>query len=324
MKILFIGTPRFDYLQDLTYSGLVKILGRKNIIEYKVNPYYHFPVKKYPKNLGYNGLDLSFLYNLSIKDIDCVFVAAAKPLCFEMYLQVLPKLKPTVKTIFLDGGDVAEIGGDLKRLHNPEIYNAAASKRPFDIIFKREYLKNTSYEPHIHPLPFSINPRIYSQTKKQEFNYDVSFWAVESHQIRTQALTLMQDKFDCAANGSTRNQTFTTYKRKGQFYFDELSRCKILLNFRGGGWDTLRYWEVMGLGRFMITQELGIVIPNDYQHGKEIVCCKPDLSDLEELCRYYLQHAGKREKIAKQGLIKSMQFHTVEARAKYILSIIAK
>ena len=63
-------------------------------------------------------------------------------------------------------------------------------------------------------------------------------------------MELIQDRFDCRANGTTRNQVFKKYKRKGDFYLEELKRARITLNFRGVGWDTLRYWEVPALSGF--------------------------------------------------------------------------
>jgi hypothetical protein len=322
MKILFIGTTEFDYLQDLTYNGLIKVLGKKNVIEYKINPRYHFPLKKYPKNIGYNGLDFSFLTTRFVRDFNCVIVPAAKPKCFELYENLLPKLKSSVKTVFIDGGDWPAIGGDLTRLNNDEIYNRINSKRPFDLIFKREYYKNKIYEKHVYPLPFSINNKMFSLIPSMPFKYDVSFWAVESHPIRTEELNFLENRFDCADNGTSHNQTLRNYKRKGKFYFEELKRCRILLNFRGGGWDTLRFWEILGLQRFMISQQLEIVIPNDFEKDSEIVYCNNELSDLEELCKYYLKNEAISEQIAKNAYNKAMNFHTDEARARYILDII--
>ena len=61
MKVLYINTSSSDYVQDLTYSGLVKKFGKKNILDYRWNPKYHIPYKKYPKNLGYvSGSFFSF------------------------------------------------------------------------------------------------------------------------------------------------------------------------------------------------------------------------------------------------------------------------
>jgi len=319
MKILFIGTKKYDYLQDLTYSGLTKVLGKNSVIEYTPNPRYHFPLKKYPKNLGYNGLDFQFIGNAFVRDFDCVIVSAAKPTCFQQYEQLLPKLKSSVKTVLIDGGDSPLLGGDLTRLNDSEIYQRVTKQRPFDIVFKREYLKGVVYGENVYPLPFSINTGKYSSISEQSYKYDVSFWAVESHPIRTQALDYLEGRFDCAANGTAHDLAFKNYKRKGRFYFEELKRCRISLNFRGTGWDTLRYWEVIGLKSFMISQKLNIVIPNDFSEGSEIIYCEDDLSNLEELCTYYLKNEKVRKEIAARAYSKAMTYHTDEVRAKYIL-----
>jgi len=319
MKILFIGTNRHDYLQDLTYSGLTKILGKQNVVEFQPNMRYHFPLKSYPKNLGYNNIDLHFISNLFFRSFDCVVVSAAKPKCFEAYESMLPKLKPSVKTVFIDGGDFPAVGGDFTRLNQTEIYERVTAQRPFDFIFKREYLKDQVYDRNVHPLPFSINAGKYSSIPGKPFKYDVGFWAVESHPIRTQVLDYLQDRFDCKANGTARDQAFKNYKRKGRFYFEELKRSRISLNFRGTGWDTLRYWELLGLKCFMISQRLDIVIPDDFTEGSEIIYCENDLSNLEDLCSYYLKNEKAREKIATKAYEKALKYHTDEVRAKYIL-----
>lgn len=92
------------------------------------------------------------------------------------------------------------------------------------------------------------------------------------------------------------------YTRKGLRYLEELKSCKIVLNFRGVGWDTLRYWETPAIGRFMITQRPRIVIPDNFRDGKEIVFCKDDLSDMIDLCQHYLENDEERETIARDAL----------------------
>ena len=155
------------------------------------------------------------------------------------------------------------------------------------------------------------------------FKYDVSFWAVESFPIRTEALKLLEDKFDCVKNGTYRNQKFSKYKRKGDFYLQELSACKIVLNLRGGGWDTLRYWEVPALGGFMITQKPGIVIPNNYEDNKHVIYCNDNLDNLIELCEYYLVNDSERVEIAKNATVHTKKYHTDIKRVEYILEKIS-
>jgi hypothetical protein len=319
MNVLFIGSSKYDYLQDLTYNGLVKTLGSRSVVEAKTVLRYHFPLKEYPKNLGYEGFDLSFMAKGFYKKFDLVVVASAKPDCFALYEKMLPKMSPSVKTVFIDGGDNPLIGGDFTRLNCPELYERVIGARPFDVIFKREYLKTSTYAENVYPLPFSIQTSRYPALSDEPYKYDVAFWAVESDPIRTKALDFLENRYDCAANGTARNQTFHKYKRKGLFYFEELKRTKISLNFRGTGWDTLRYWEVLGLQSFMISQRLQIEIPNDFEEGKEIIYCMDDLSDLDDLCQFYLKKDSLRQQIAGNAYAKAMAWHTVESRAKYLL-----
>ncbi len=323
-KILFINSKESDYLQDLTYSGLVKVLGAENVMDHPWNPHYHIKWRSYPKNLGYSAHTLftSLPCKLSFDSTyDAVIVGSAKPECFTEYLNIIEKIPSSTPVIFIDGGDFSDIGGDLTRLKAPHLYYEAEKKRPFDLIFKREYLIDRDYPATVIPFPFSFNfSRIYDSATPREFKYDVSFWAVESDPIRTTALTLLENRFDCRNNGTVRNQQFKKYERKGMKYLEELNSCKIVLNFRGVGWDTLRYWETSAMGRFMISQKPHIVIPDNFIDGKDIVFCKDDLSDLIDLCEFYLQHEEERETIAKNALESAKSRHSDVARAEYLLT----
>lgn len=320
MKILFINSHSADYVQDLTYAGLVKLLGVENVIDYKWNIKFHVPYKRYPKNLGYMRRSFtSSLLAQRARDFDMVMVGASKVDCFESYLEIVDRIPPHVPVIFIDGGDQPTIGGDLTGYQRPELFEQAVSRHPFDWIFKREYLEGADHGPRVFPLPMSFNLDRRPKTLPAEYRYLVSFWAVESHPVRVRALELLSDRYDCRTNGTTRNQKFSRYKRKGTFYLEELARCRIVLNLRGGGWDTMRYWEVPAVAAFMITQRPQIVIPNDFEHGRHVVHCQDDLSDLHELCDYYLKHEVERERIAKEGHAHLVAHHTDVARARYIL-----
>ena len=322
MKILYINSHSADYVQDLTYSGLVKLFGLKNVIDKKWNQKYHVPYKKYPKNLGYMpGSFLPSLINLGAKQFDIVFIGSAKVDCFETYLEFMARIPADVPVVFIDGGDQSVIGKDLTIYGRPELYNEVVEKRPFDLVFKREMLIGQDYGKNVFPLPMSFN---MDRARKlpSEKKYDVSFWAVESHAIRVQALDLLSDQFDCKANGTERNQKFSKYRRKGEFYLQELARCKIVLNFRGGGWDTMRYWEVPAVGSFMISQRPQFEIPHDFEHEKHVVFCQDDLSDLIVLCEYYLKNETAREQIAANGKNHLLQYHTDVKRAEYIIQTI--
>lgn len=319
MKILYLNTSSFDYVQDLTYSGLVKKFGVQNIIDYKWNKKFHVPYKKYPKNNGYikNSFFKSLFRRVNFNEFDYVFIGSCKVEAFQSYIEIAGKIPAKTPVIFIDGGDGHEVGIDLKTYGYPTLYQEAINIRPFDVIFKREYLIDAIHDKNIFPLPMCFNFERLPKIEKG-FKYDLSFWAVESHIIRTKALELLENKFDCKENGTFRNQRFSQYKRKGSFYLQELAACKIILNLRGGGWDTMRYWEVPAVGGFMMSQEPGIVIPNNFEHEKEVIFIQDDLSDLIDLGKYYLKHSDKREQIAKNGHNKMLEYHTDLKRVEYI------
>ena len=104
-----------DYLQDLVYTGLVKLIGAQNIIEYPWNIRFHINYRVYPKNLG--KVDGEFLASIKAKlfskDYDVVIVASCHPETMENYEKVINSIPSNVKTIFIDGGDMPEIAGDL-------------------------------------------------------------------------------------------------------------------------------------------------------------------------------------------------------------------
>lgn len=323
MKLLFLNTNTTDYSQDILYAGLRK---RTDISLYELpfNAGYHFPVKKYPRNLGleYGYLLKSFFQRIPWKEIDVVIIGGCNPGVLKLYGELLPKLASHTRLVLADGGDWPEIGGDFYRAGGKTAYDDFRKQHSFDLVFKREMVLNLDYPDNTVPFPFGFNvqriPKNLSHAKK----YDVSFWAVQSSPIRTVALELLEKRFDCKANGTVVNQVFADYKRKGVNYLRELAACKVIINLRGVGWDTLRYWETPALGTFLISQPPHIHIPHNFTDGEEIVFCKHDLSDLIELCEYYLSHEEERERIARNGERKLRQYHSEECRAEYFLKML--
>lgn len=318
MKLLFICSAQFDYLQDLTYSGLVKQLGASNVIDYPWNPKYHLPLKNYPKNLGYTGFTWPLFSKKSISGFDAVVIGSAKKESLLTYESLLPKIK-SLPVIFIDGGDREEIAGDFIRLGLETEFKQIFQKRQPDLIFKREYIPSLhGHLNHVFPFPFSFPYNLPVQPAKEK-TYEVSFWAQQKPLIREKALNLLRGKYDCDQNGTTLNQGFKTYKRKGLFYLEEISRCKIVLNFRGGGWDTMRYWEAPAMNAFMISQKPQIEIPGNFEENKHVAWVSDDLSNLVDTIDYYLQHDELRIQMAQKAREHLFNYHLNTHRADYFI-----
>lgn len=225
-------------------------------------------------------------------DFDCVILGSAKKDVFEKYMGFIDILPKDIPVVFIDGGDWGEIGGDVDRGNWLDLFLEVVKKRAFNWVFKREYLLNKKYDKNVFPLPMAYKgPEIMAPNSQ---HFDVVFWAVESHPVRTKALEILEDKYDCKSNGTVLGQKFRKYARKGHSYLDELATAKIACNFRGVGWDTLRYWEIPAVGSLMISETPGIQIPDNFVDGQHAVFCEESLSNLTDLIDYYLKNEEKK------------------------------
>lgn len=324
MRILFLHSRKFDYGQDLMFSGLWAHLGPGHVFGHP-RPWHDFlPTRPYPKNLGYVGLRGLLQRGIAPEEADLVVVGACKPDVFATYLALQPRIPRDVPVFLLDGGDREEIGGDLARLGAPEAFAQAEARRPFDRIFKREYLKGREYPDRVQPLPFAMNLHALGSGPQPTKDMDVTFWAMESHPVRKRAFELLRGRFDCDANGTGRAESLKSYRHRGNRYHRALARSRIAISLRGGGWDTLRYWEIPALGPLMVTTPLDIVIPMDFVDRVHVVRCQSDLSDLVDLCEHYLRHEDERERIAAAGRAHLLAHHTNVARARQLLGFVGR
>jgi hypothetical protein len=334
MRILLVASRSTDYLQELSYSGLAEVLGKDSVVEFPTHWQYHRTRKffwnapnAYPRNLGYVPGSLGGDRSLSaVKkaleagEFDWVILGSAKPDALEALLSIAESIR--APWAFIDGGDWQEIGGDFKREGGEPCLQAFQSlcrrKKPF-AIFKRELPKGQKID-GIFPLQFSFNTSrvspLFPNAKKE---YQVAFWAVESSATRKKAFEILRGKYDCDANGSVPGQKARKYALRGGSYFEALNRSRVVLSFRGVGFDTLRYWEAPASGSLLLSEMPEIEIPNDFINGKNAVLCKNDLSDLTSLIDYYLAHEKESLEIAREGQKHLLHYHTHRHRAEFIL-----
>lgn len=320
MKILFLHSGKVDYLQDALYQGFLQVVGAGSVQPYRWYKRYHLPIYEHPKNLGFSGFRVPRprVSASAIKNFSLIVIASCKSSTFRDYLEVAPHIRRGAKVIFLDGGDEADIAGDLRREGSEELFSEAMCVRPPDCIFKREMLIGRNYGSKVFPLNFAVCFDKFRSAPRPK-RFDVVFWAVESHPIRTEVLTVLEPLFDCRTNGSVRDKSFRKHHRKGRDYLNGILESRITLNFRGAGWDTLRYWEVPALRQFLISQRPEIVIPNNFVDGKSIVFVGGDPFEAIDLCQYFLRKPTKAEAIGRAAAERSSQFHTPEHRARYVI-----
>lgn len=321
MRVLFFSSGDFDYLQDLTYSGLVKVLGHSNVRSVPWNLKQHIPYWQYPKNIGFTGFSKSFLSTIDAGNCDLAILGASKPDAVRCYYDAISSFGAQTLTVFLDGGDASEIGGDLDATH-AELLRAADRERPFDLILKREYLINTIYQDRVKPFPLSFASHFVNRVSRRGELFDVTFWAVESSSIRTRAFEILRGQFDCELNGTFRGQTLRGYSRKGVDYLQDLASSRLTINLRGVGWDTLRFWEATSLGVCTISQRPRIIIPAPFEEGKHVVYIDDSLDSLLDVCTELLADTRRRRAIGYAARAHAHKYHSNLTRSDLLLKLV--
>jgi ADP-heptose:LPS heptosyltransferase len=325
MKIFFMGSSGFDYLQDLSFYGLTQQLGFDNIYHYPWNAKYVLPFWRYPKNIGYSKGGHFRVPGLSgqIKFADAVIVGSSKKDTFQTLLTLIHEIPSATPLVLIDGGDRPSIAGDLEREDATDLFEQASAIRPFDLILKREMLLDQDYPNNILPYPFWFKHDVALFSSKHK-RFDVAFWAVESNAVRSLALDTLKGQFDCDSNGTRKGQSLLAYSRKGTTYLSALAECKISLNYHGEGTDTLRFWESLGVGSFLLTQKPRIRMNQPFKNNEHVVFLEDDVSDLLEKCRYYLDHEKEREAIASSGRFHLLKYHSHAHRINFLLQSLGR
>lgn len=204
---------------------------------------------------------------------------------------------------FLDGEDDAVIRG--AQVSRSRVY------------FKREYLPGKTYHERVRPLPFGAIP----ETVHLPTGMDVlppfpgpglrkgvfCKWR-ENDPVRGIISGILNEMAVDAARDLWQKD----------HYNEGLADALVGVSARGVGWDTYRYWETPYWGAVLLAQRPGIVIPGDFEDGREAVFWKtPDefRARLGEL----LGDRPRAEAIASAGCKAVLERHLSTHRAQTVL-----
>ncbi len=194
------------------------------------------------------------------------------------------------RTVILDYGDY------------PEVINGEALERSI-LYFKMQYLRKGYNDPRIIPGQYiPSETRLYSylswlRSGQRQKSIDVygRFGTKFGKEIRSKAVGMLREQSYFKFMGDLK---ITRYSR----YLREISASKICIDMPGNGPFCFRLIEYLALGGCVISPPHPTTLVPDLVDRVHIVYCKPDLSDLVELCRYYLATDGKREEIGRNAM----------------------
>lgn len=305
-RILFITAPQPHYGLDALYDGLCEVLGDDNVVDFPWKPLLHGQRAQneyYPCSLDRRGTGRSIeeVENLlRNKFFDFVLFGALDQEVDREVVRRIVSASGSVPWYLVDQQDeCADFFGDALALLDGASVQGC---------FKREMLQCVDYGPRVIPLPFSY-PDSRAATCVSEQRPDTFFWAGQRWcGLRDIYLRHIE------------NVLGETFERKydQDSYVAAMRRARIGLNGFGGGFDTVRYWELPAQGCMLLAERPPIRIPHNFRDGVSAVFFE-DLGDLDEKLNHYLAHPEAVSEIARAGHEHFMRYHTSSARARQML-----
>ncbi len=354
MKVLYLTDRDPDYLADQIYDGLCAVLGWQNVFDFPKKAAYHDPgvqLAYVAQNPGHSyGLD-DLIELIGRKQIDLAILSSPRGGGVHIYRMLAARVDmPPI--VLLDGEDDNRIRADLFRSVKAALY----FKRELLIDdvrcgmgwFKSSW-RSDSFElaGKMHPLPFSVTGASLMPMPVVSRDIDVSFVGRASHRKRMKAVRLLKEATDLHFEGGVYVNPSDRSSKVAESWFgrmaakvrgdppasgsiqrmrpDEyrqlLCRSKMALSIRGGGFDTVRYWEIVASKTPLISERPDIVIPHNFEHGVHAIFCRPDLDDLPMWARRMRDDESARQRMAEAAHRHLLTFHTSERRATYLLDL---
>jgi len=133
--------------------------------------------------------------------------------------------------------------------------------------------------------------------------------------LRRRAAELLSGAPDIHFVGTGRRVRYSRFLR-------EAASARLCLGLPGNGAFTFRVVEFLGLGCCMLTPRYPTALHVPLEPGVHYVAIARDMSDLLDVCRYYLAHDDERERIARAGRDFFDRYLHCEQIASYYLRMI--
>ena len=277
------GSP--DYQIDVVAEGLIAELGRENVhLSYRTIPLVN--------DVRYKHLMKGFAAThepFPIEDAD-ILVASTR----RTFDTVMDWKKKTgrKRVAILDGEDTVVIRMDY--LKEAMVY------------FKREFTPKRDYPSHVCPLPFAaIREPVPPPAPRSGFFFRGHY---KTHRVRGMLAARLAKMGYKVPEG---NVPKAEYNRA-------LASSLIGISVRGWGWDTYRYWEIPYFGCCLLSERLGIIVPENFVEDQEAVFFS-DMDEFEAKLRGLLADPARAAAIAARGHKACLARHMPINRARTVL-----
>lgn len=304
LKIAIINPPNKDGLAKTIFDGFVSLALEKYPVSFK----YVNKVPYFEEELKENLCEDRNKFEDYAKESDIIFLVWGKN-CTDYDLA--KKINSWDKTIFIDG---SEFRGDgrydfdvQKNILNGKYTGLGKIDREMLKKCKAYFRREKPYIDGIIPLPFGIEST-YTKNYSINIEKDIDFFCVfgqdEYPLMRKYSIEVLE-KF-CKKNNFSYFTGGLVHRFKrvdGNTYFKKLARSKVGISIGGGGFDTFRFWEVLGNNCLLLTENIDIYQPNSKRLDYERVWQFGNLFDFEyqlEKIGHFLKNEYKQENLTEE------------------------
>jgi hypothetical protein len=263
IRIAVINQPEPDGLARTLIDGSI-VLARKGTLEFRLSSRFEYTLDTAPFILS----ESDFVRYAS--EADLIILLWSKR---GTGADLAGKIGLWGKTVFLDGSEIGKNGRHDSLIRESIIAGTYVGQGRIDeemlqrcaLYFRRE----KPYIRDIIPLPFGIETRYlsrYDPGKKRDIDFTCIFGQEEYPVLRRQVRECLEafckeNGFSCATYSTRRRSFFGLFRTKAdghEKFYDILSRSKVGISVGGGGFDTLRFWEILGNGCLLMTETIDI------------------------------------------------------------------
>jgi len=246
------------------------------------------------------------------------------------------------KTVYVDG---SEVGGNRrydpmviekllqgKYLAQGSIDQDMLNKCPLYFRRERPYRTALSNKATI-PLPFGIERRYvahYDQHKKKDIDFVCIFGQDEYPLLRREVRKSLErfckeSDLMCATKSTKKNSLLSFFSSKKddgrEAFYDLLSRAKVGVSVGGGGFDTARFWEILGNGCLLMTETVALYEPGSAALNYRRVVQFKDLADFDDKLTKVAASLSAFDQVSlKEEYDRILMEHSTKARVMTILS----
>lgn len=191
-------------------------------------------------------------------------------------------------------------------------WNLIAEFQP-RLCFLREYYYNEKYSNNCIALPFAYPLTEFVSVQKKR-DIDILFaMSGQNNPARITWHDILKKNF------AHTNSIFNIEKNfEQEEYFEYLKNSKIVIDIRGYGAETARFYEAIAHGAFLITNETMLYRPHPFLNHEHI--CYTEESRVVLWCNHYLRLSQHRIASAYQAQVHMLKYHTTEKMAERFLS----